>query len=63
VDILVSGGLQMSEGFSKHCREQVAKACKAPLAVENNLDVFPDRCLGMGTRFIMLVMSHTNTNP
>lgn len=28
----------------------------APLAVVKNLNVFLDRCLGMGTRFIMLVM-------
>jgi hypothetical protein len=27
-----------------------------PLAVVKNLDVFLDPCLGMGTRFIMLVM-------
>jgi hypothetical protein len=36
---------------------QVATACTAPLAVVKNLDLFLDRRLGMGTRFIMLVVS------
>ena len=56
MDVIVSGGLKMFEGFSKHCRGQVAKARMAPLAVVKNLDVSLDSCLGMGTDSVMLVM-------
>lgn len=52
----MSGGLQMFEGLGKHCRGQVAKAWMAPLAGVKNLDIFLDRCLGMGTRFVVLMM-------
>mgnify|MGYP007054526291 CR=1 FL=1 len=53
VDTLVSSNPRhFAETFSKSGRGDVAKARVAPLAVVENLGVFPNRPLGLGVRGI-----------